>query len=83
MPRSSKTQSTIPAGPRLVKATPKTIVQPDVSYEQIAMRAYELFEQEGFMHGNDVDHWLRAERELKDATPVPRPRRVAGARARP
>jgi DUF2934 family protein len=82
MPRPSKTQSTTPAGPRLVKAAPSSKgVQPEVSFEQIAIRAFELFAQEGYMHGHDVDHWLRAERELKDVTPVARPRRVAGTRA--
>jgi len=82
MPRPSKTQSTTPAGPRLVKAAPSSKgVQPEVSFEQIAIRAFELFAQEGYMHGHDIDHWLRAERELKDVTPVARPRRVAGTRA--
>ena len=82
MPRPSKTRSTTPAGPRLVKAAPSSkLVQPEVSYEQIAIRAFELFAQEGYMHGHDVDHWLRAERELKDVTLVTRPRRVAGTRA--
>jgi hypothetical protein len=47
------------------------------------MRAYELFMQEGYMHGNDVDHWLRAERELKAVAIVPRPKRVAATRAQP
>ena len=30
----------------------------------IALRAYELFEQEGCCHGHDLDHWLQAEREV-------------------
>jgi DUF2934 family protein len=46
-----------------------------------SLRAYELFTQEGFTHGNDVEHWLRAERELKSVAPVPRPKRIAGTRA--
>ena len=81
MPRSSKSQPTAPTGPRLVKAASKTLPESDVTHAQIALRAYELFMQEGFTHGRDVDHWLRAERELKSVVPVPRPKRVAATRA--
>ena len=58
------------------KAKPKTPVQPDITHEQIAMRAYELFLQEGGAHGQHLDHWLRAERELSALTEQP-PKRVA------
>jgi hypothetical protein len=30
----------------------------------IAERAYQLFQVRGSAHGNDVDDWLRAEREV-------------------
>jgi hypothetical protein len=30
----------------------------------VAVRAYELFLESGGVHGYDVEHWLRAEREL-------------------
>ena len=33
-------------------------------YEAIARRAYELFESEGRNDGNDVRHWLEAEKEF-------------------
>ena len=33
--------------------------------EEIAHRAYEVFEQRGREHGHDVDDWLQAERELR------------------
>ena len=36
---------------------------PDLSAE-IARRAYEIWLNEGAGHGRDLDHWLRAEREL-------------------
>ena len=58
------------------KAKPKTPIQPDITHEQIAMRAYELFLQEGGAHGQHLDHWLRAERELSALTEQP-PKRVA------
>lgn len=36
-----------------------------ISTDLIARRAYELFLQDGEVHGHDVDHWLAAERELE------------------
>jgi hypothetical protein len=36
----------------------------DVPETEIARRAYELYEQRGGAHGNDIDDWLLAEREL-------------------
>ena len=35
-----------------------------VSREKIEQRAYEIFESRGGKHGNDLDDWLMAEREL-------------------
>jgi len=62
------------------KSKPQTLVQPDIAHDQIAIRAYELFLQDGGVHGRHVDHWLRAERELAVVAQQP-PKRVA-ARAR-
>jgi Protein of unknown function (DUF2934) len=81
MPRTSKPQPDAPTGPRLVKqtpskTTPKTPVQRGITHEQIAMRAYELFLQEGGAHGRHLDHWLHAERELSAFTEQP-PKRAA------
>ena len=85
MPRPSKPQPDAPTGPRLVKQTTAkpqpSVVQPDLTHEQIAMRAYEFFQQEGGMHGQHVDHWLRAERELRAFTQQP-PKRATATRAR-
>lgn len=36
--------------------------------DAIALRAYELFEERGREPGRDVDDWLRAEHELKQAS---------------
>jgi hypothetical protein len=81
MPRTSKTQPEAATGPRLVrKTTPKPSIPAAPSEQDIAIRAYELFEQEGFQHGNHLEHWIRAERELMETT---RPaKRVATTRAR-
>ena len=34
------------------------------AYEQIAERAYQLWETDGRPHGRDIEHWLKAERQL-------------------
>ena len=36
---------------------------------RIASRAYELYEQDGRNHGDDVSHWLRAESEILNRVP--------------
>jgi hypothetical protein len=33
--------------------------------EEIAARAYELFLESGSLDGHDMEHWLRAEAELR------------------
>ncbi len=35
--------------------------------EDIARRAYELFQARGGKHGYDIEDWLKAERELRSA----------------
>ena len=47
---------------------------PDLRAE-IAKRAYEIWLKEGAGHGCDLDHWLRAERELADS---PKPKEGLG-----
>jgi hypothetical protein len=83
MPRPSKPQPTTPTGPRLVKKrAPQLPISTEVTHEQIAIRAYELFEQDGFVHGHHVDHWLTAEQELRNVPALQRPKRAAAARPR-
>jgi hypothetical protein len=36
----------------------------------IAKRAYELFEEGGCVNGKDTDHWLEAEREVREHQPA-------------
>jgi hypothetical protein len=50
----------------------------DVSKENIARRAYELYTQRGCKPGNDVEDWLNAEKEL-GAEPVIIPARANAA----
>ena len=33
-------------------------------HEEIALCAYHIWEEEGRMHGRDMDHWLQAEKRL-------------------
>lgn len=58
--------------------------------DRIRQRAYEIWEQEGRPHGEDLKHWLRAFQEFgaspkTDAQPArkPRPKKVAPAEASP
>jgi|1185.fasta_scaffold259925_2 hypothetical protein len=37
-------------------------------YEQIAQRAYEIYDREGRQPGREVENWLRAEAELTAGT---------------
>ena len=36
-----------------------------LAHEQVAQRAYEIFLARGATHGQDIEDWLRAERELR------------------
>jgi hypothetical protein len=36
------------------------------TYDQIARRAYEIYQERGGTEGQDIDDWLRAERELRE-----------------
>ena len=66
MPRTKKTDSTpVTVRPKTARRaadrTPKT---PAVTSNDIARRAYELFERRGRTHGAELDDWLEAERQL-------------------
>ncbi|MBO0726536.1 MAG: DUF2934 domain-containing protein [Blastocatellia bacterium] len=49
--------------------------------EMIARRAYEIYEERGGWHGDDINDWLRAEAEVKSAL-KPEKRRPVASRAR-
>ena len=52
----------------------------ELSGEEIACRAYELYLQRGGEHGKDVEDWVRAEKELSDE-PVAGPAKTKAAQA--
>ena len=79
MPKSTKTPSTtVPRTTRsrrqhsapVERNTANDIPTPSSSltHGDIALRAYELYLAEGAMPGRELDHWLRAESELRDRT---------------
>ena len=43
----------------------ETTTPPALPHDLIAMRAYELYLGDGAVPGRDVEHWLRAESELR------------------
>jgi len=49
--------------------------------EMIARRAYEIYEERGGWHGDDINDWLRAEAEVKSAL-RPEKRRPVASRVR-
>jgi hypothetical protein len=76
MPRSTKlppataqksTRTRKPTAPATLTSDSSTITSNGtLSHDDIAARAYELFLVEGAPHGRDVEHWLRAEHELRE-----------------
>ena len=52
----------------------------EVSRDEIARRAYEIYVQRGGENGKDVEDWLRAEKEVSGkAADVPAKARAAAA----
>lgn len=52
----------------------------ELSREEIARRAHDLYVQRGREHGKDVEDWLRAEKELSDG-PLREPAKTRAAKA--
>jgi hypothetical protein len=49
----------------VIKAAAKPAVKREPTPEEIGIRAYEIYVSEGCPAGSDLDHWLRAEKELR------------------
>src|SRR5580698_8579347 len=66
MPEKSATGAqTAPSRPLVTSNKTETLSQRfDELYNQIAQRAYQLFESHGHVDGHDVEHWLGAENEI-------------------
>ena len=63
MARSTRNQD---AGTAVAEKEPATAPAPSPTYDDIARRAYELYQQRGAADGQEWDDWLRAETELKE-----------------
>jgi hypothetical protein len=61
--KTVKSSTTAPAR-RTRRTSQELTATASVSADQVAQLAYQYFEESGFAHGNDLDHWLRAETEL-------------------
>lgn len=57
-------QTTTSRTRRRADHAPRPAGSPGHLEEAIARKAYELFLARGGQHGNDLDDWLRAEREV-------------------
>lgn len=60
-PKAKSTTTSRKAEPEVAQITTRTV---DIQ-DTIRMRAYELFQQRGCKHGNDLADWLRAETEVR------------------
>ncbi len=68
MPRAKKTASTTTPPTKANDSTRRkrpADPAPSFTHDVIAQRAYELFMQDGAQSGRDIEHWLRAEQELR------------------
>jgi len=69
--KASKAKSEKPAAAAAkpaVKAAPKPATKPgkrEPTQEEISARAFEIYVSEGCQEGYSVEHWLRAEQELR------------------
>ncbi|HEY1302311.1 MAG TPA: DUF2934 domain-containing protein [Vicinamibacterales bacterium] len=73
MPTSTKSTTTTvtrTTRARKPRTEPVTTVHPTPTHDDIATRAYELFLGDGARHGRDLEHWLRAELELRERVGV-------------
>ncbi len=67
MPKASPARSRKASngnGQTTTTVTAKKTAQVSNVDEVIRRRAYEIYEQEGRIHGRDQEHWLRAEAEV-------------------
>ena len=68
------------SGPILTTKEVAMIGRRELSGEEIARRAHELYLQRGGEHGKDVEDWVRAEQELSNE-PVAGPAKTRVAQA--
>ena len=55
----------VPRKTSVQRQTEETSARPTPSHEEIRDRAYEIYLERGDLPGDELDDWLRAERELQ------------------
>jgi len=68
--RPRRPRTTMTAAPEANAIASVQTIQSTLTHDVIAARAYELFLSDGAAHGHDVEHWLKAELELRARTVV-------------
>ena len=66
MAKSTKRTTKVLTMPRPVSTTPAGDQSVTPIASDIAKRAFELYCERGCQDGHDVEHWLQAERELRE-----------------
>ena len=56
--------------------TPPITLSASVSHEQVAHKAYELYQQRGAEHGRDLEDWFRAEQLMHEVLRADPPLRM-------
>lgn len=65
LPGSQPFRNREPANPNTLSDSGNGRSHESDLHRRIAERAFLLYEESGFRHGNDLDHWLEAERQVK------------------
>ena len=63
MPKTATSSSATVKKPRATKSAP--------TREQIALRAYQIYQERGGTPGHELEDWTRAERELMEKSSKP------------
>ncbi|HVM76103.1 MAG TPA: DUF2934 domain-containing protein [Candidatus Saccharimonadales bacterium] len=63
MPKAKTTSETTTKKPRKAAATSA------LTHDDIAARAYQIYQERGYAPGDPMEDWLQAERELAGAKP--------------
>lgn len=63
-PSRRKSPEAQPGTPAAGRSTEPSARRESASHDEIARRAYALFQERGGQHGDDLGDWLRAEAEL-------------------
>ncbi len=63
-PSKKKASEAVPSNGNTAEVKAKVTTQAVSLEDAIRVRAYQLFEERGYRHGQDMEDWLRAESEV-------------------